>query len=116
MHDVAQVYGPNGSVGGNARVEGEAWVLGRVDGDAEICDLVVIAEYAHVGGRAVVCGDEIVRGDVLQQLAPCRAEVSATGGLRVSLKRGCISAESFGPAKLKFRSGHSTLEAATPQI
>ena len=50
VHDVAQVYGPNGSVGGNARVEGEAWVLGRVDGDAEICDLVVIAEYAHVGG------------------------------------------------------------------
>jgi len=30
--------------------EGEAWVLGRVDSDAQICDLVVIAEDAHVGG------------------------------------------------------------------
>lgn len=57
------MYGPNGSVGGNARIKGEAWVLGLVDGDAEICDLVVIAADAHVGGRTILCGDEIVRGE-----------------------------------------------------
>jgi hypothetical protein len=50
VQDVAQVYGPNGRVGGNARVKGEAWVLGRVEGDAEICDLVVVEERAYVGG------------------------------------------------------------------
>jgi len=63
VHDVAQVYGPNGRVGGNARIKGEAWVLGLVDGDAQICDLVVIEEHAHVGGCTVVCGDEVVRGE-----------------------------------------------------
>lgn len=63
VHDVAQVYGPNARVGGNAHIKGEAWVLGQVDGDAEICDLVVISEHAHVGGRTVVCGDEVVRGE-----------------------------------------------------
>jgi len=45
------------------QIKGEAWVLGQVDGDAEICDLVVISEHAHVGGRTVVCGDEVVRGE-----------------------------------------------------
>src|ERR1700689_4438711 len=63
VQDVAQVYGPHGRVGGNARIKGEAWVLGRVDGDAQICDLVAIDEHAHVGGRTVLCGDEVVRGE-----------------------------------------------------
>jgi hypothetical protein len=72
------VCGPNGSVGGNARIKGEAWVLGRVDGDAEICDLVVIAEDAHVGGRAVLCGDDIVRGEACDPRGPCRPTVSAS--------------------------------------
>jgi hypothetical protein len=36
---------------------------GRVDGDAQFCDLVVIDENAHIGGRTIVCGDEIVRGN-----------------------------------------------------
>ena len=61
--DVAQVYGPHGCVRGNGRVSGEAWVLGQVDGDAQICDLAVIGEGAHVGGRTIVCGDDIVRGE-----------------------------------------------------
>ena len=78
VQDVAQVYGPNGSVGGNARIKGEAWVLGRVDGDAEVCDLVVISEDAHVGGRTVLRGDEIVRGEAWAPEVPPRAAVSAT--------------------------------------
>jgi hypothetical protein len=68
VKDIAQVYGPNGSVMGNARVSGEAWVLGTVDGDAQICDLVVIGEGAHIGGRTILCGDDIVRGDVTESL------------------------------------------------
>jgi hypothetical protein len=63
VQDAAQVYGPNARVGGNARVKGEAWVLGQVDGDAQICDLAVIGEGAHVGGRTIVCSDEIVSGE-----------------------------------------------------
>jgi hypothetical protein len=73
VQDVAQVYGPNGRVGGNARVKGEAWVLGRVEGDAEICDLVVVEERAYVGGRTVLCGNEIVRGDPLRAVERRRA-------------------------------------------
>jgi hypothetical protein len=72
VQDVAQVYGPNGSVIENARIKGEAWILGRVDGQAQICDLVVIGEHAHVGGRTVLCGDEIVRGDEMEPLEPRR--------------------------------------------
>jgi hypothetical protein len=74
VHDVAQVYGPNARVGGNARIKGEAWVLGRVDGDAQICDLVVVGADAHIGGSTVLHSDEIVRGKVP---GPCRAAVSA---------------------------------------
>jgi hypothetical protein len=62
VQDVAQVYGPHGRVTGNARIRGEAWVLGRVDGDAEICDLVVVEAHAYVGGRTVLSGDEIFSG------------------------------------------------------
>jgi hypothetical protein len=73
VQHVAQVYGPNGSVTGNARISGEAWVLGRVDDDAQICDLVVIGEGAHVGGRTILCGDEIIRGDAVEPLERRRA-------------------------------------------
>jgi len=82
--DVAQVYGPHGCVRGNGRVSGEAWVLGIVDGDAQICDLVVIGEAAYVGGCSVVCGDDIVRGEVGEPLEPSRATVSATAAIRPS--------------------------------
>jgi hypothetical protein len=41
---------------------------GRVDGDAQICDLVLIGEGAFVGGLTIVCGDDIVRGDVTKSL------------------------------------------------
>ncbi len=83
VHDVAQVYGPKGRVGGNARIKGEAWVLGRVDGDAEVCDLVVVGEDAHVGGRTVLCGDEIVRGEVWGPVEPCRSAISGTSARRI---------------------------------
>jgi len=77
--DVAQVYGPHGCVRGNARVNGEAWVLGLVEDDAQICDLVVIGEGAHVGGRTIVCGDDIVSGE--EPLEPQRA-ASPTGAIQ----------------------------------
>jgi hypothetical protein len=79
VQDVAQVYGPNARVGGNARVKGEAWVLGRVDGDAQICDLVVVGADAHIGGSTVLHSDEIVRG---KARGPCRAAVSAIAASR----------------------------------
>jgi len=60
----------------------KAWVLGRVDGDAQIRDLVVIAEDLHVGARKVVRGDEIVRGEARRPLQPARAAVSATAAMR----------------------------------
>jgi hypothetical protein len=78
--DVAQVYGPHGCVRGNGRVSGEAWVLGQVDGDAQICDLAVITEHAHVGGRTVVCADEVVRG--AEPMEVRQAAVSAIGAMR----------------------------------
>jgi hypothetical protein len=43
----------------NARVCGEAWALERADGDVEVCGLEVIGEDPHVGGRSIVCGEEI---------------------------------------------------------
>jgi hypothetical protein len=73
VQDAAQVYGQNARVSGNARIKGEAWVLGRVDGDAQICDLAVIAEHAHVGGRTVVCSDEIVSGEARRPPEPARS-------------------------------------------
>jgi hypothetical protein len=80
--DVAQVYGPRGCVRGNGRVSGEAWVLGLVEDEARVCDLVVVGEGAHVGGRTIVCADEIVRGE--EKLGPMRSEVSATTAMRVA--------------------------------
>ena len=73
VQDAAQVYGQNARVSGNARVKGEAWVLGQVDGDAQICDLAVIGESAHVGGRAIVCSDEIVSGEARRPPEPERS-------------------------------------------
>jgi hypothetical protein len=60
VHDVAQVYGDGAVVRDNARVRGEAWVLGRVEDDAEVCDLAIVAAGERVGGRVVLLGDEIV--------------------------------------------------------
>ena len=82
VHDVAQVYGPNGRVGDNARIKGEAWVLGRVDGDAQVWDLAVIAEDAHVGGRTIVRSNEIVRGGADGPMEPRRAGALAGGTQR----------------------------------
>ncbi len=82
VQDAAQVYGEDATVAGNARIKGEAWVLGRVDGDAQICDLVVIGEGAHVGGSTILCGDEIVTGEDPQTLEPSRAAVSSTAAIR----------------------------------
>jgi len=84
VQDVAQVYGPNARVGGNARISGEAWVLGQVDGDAEICDLVVIEEHAYVGGRTVLRGDEIVRGDPPRAMERRRANARASAASRIA--------------------------------
>jgi len=85
VHDVAQVYGPGAVVRDNARVRGEAWVLGRVEDDAQVCDLVVIGEGAQVGGRTVLFGDEIVGGEGLR---PARwVSVSASGAMRLGRHR-----------------------------
>jgi hypothetical protein len=78
VHDVAQVYGPGAVVRDNARVRGEAWVLGRVEDHAEVCDLVVIGEGACVGGRTILCGDEIVGGEASGPVEASRPAVSAT--------------------------------------
>jgi hypothetical protein len=53
-----ETYGRRGAV----TVHGK--ITGRVDGDAQICDLVAIAEGAHIGGRSILCGDDIVRGEL----------------------------------------------------
>ena len=58
---------------------------GRVNGEAQICDLAVIAEDAHIGGRTIVCivcGDEIVSGEACGPVEPPRAAVTATGTIR----------------------------------
>jgi hypothetical protein len=68
---------------GNARVSGEAWVLGTVDGDAQICDLVVIGEGAHIGGHTILCGDDIVTGEDPQTLEPSRAALSSTATIQL---------------------------------
>jgi hypothetical protein len=82
IHDVAQVYGPNGRVGENARIRGESWILGRVDGDAQICDLVVVGEDAHIGGSTVLCGDEIVNSEAWGPAEPLRAAAPSTAAMR----------------------------------
>jgi len=84
--DVAQVYGPHGCVRDNGRVSGEAWVLGCVDGDAQICDLVVVSEGAHVGGRSIVCSDEIVGGNAPPPSEPSRAAISPSDAIRFGRK------------------------------
>jgi len=61
VHDVAQVYGPDAIVRDNARVRGCAWVMGVVEDDAQVDDLVIVAEGARVGGREILLYDEIAR-------------------------------------------------------
>jgi hypothetical protein len=61
VHDVAQVYGPGAVVRDNARVRGEAWVLGRVEDYAQVCDLAIVATGACVGGYTVLRSDAIAR-------------------------------------------------------
>lgn len=82
VHDVAQVYGPGAVVRENAQVRGESWILGQVDGDAQICDLVVISEHAHVGGHTILYSDEIVRSAGCETLEPSRATVSSAPAMR----------------------------------
>jgi hypothetical protein len=81
IHDVAQVYGTGAVVRDNARVRGEAWVLGRVEGDAQVCDLVVVGEDAHVGGSTILCCDEIVV-ESRRPLEPARPAPSPRGASR----------------------------------
>jgi hypothetical protein len=61
VHDVAQVYGPGAVVRDNARVRGEAWVLGRVEDYAQVCDLAIVTTGACVGGYTVLRSDAIAR-------------------------------------------------------
>jgi hypothetical protein len=62
VYDIAQVYGPGAVVRDNAKVRGEAWVLGCVEGDAIVDDLVIVAQGARVCGREILLYDEIARG------------------------------------------------------
>lgn len=62
VYDVAQVYGPGAVVRGNARVRGEAWVLGCVEDDAIVDDQVIVSQGARIGGREIWLYDEIARG------------------------------------------------------
>jgi hypothetical protein len=55
--------------------------LGRVDGDPQICDFVVIAEYEHVGCPSIVCGDEIVKGELRPTLESSRTAVFSAAAL-----------------------------------
>ena len=76
VHDVAQVYGDGAVVRDNARVRGEAWVLGRVEDEAQVCDLAIVAAGERVGGRAILLEDEIVGGGRVERP---RMGVSASG-------------------------------------
>jgi hypothetical protein len=78
VYDAAQVYGPFAVVRDNARVRGCAWVMGRVEDDAQVDDLAIVAEGARVGGREILLFDEIVGRDALQVSEPSRAAVSST--------------------------------------
>jgi hypothetical protein len=62
---------------------GHGWVLGTVDGDAEVCDLAVIADDAHVGGRTIVCGDEIVSAEAWRAVRKRRPAGSTTAASRL---------------------------------
>ena len=66
--------------------ESDERVLGRVDGDALICDLAVIGEYAHVGGSTIVCGDDIVTGETPQPV-----ESSPRNGFGNSGEQACTT-------------------------
>jgi hypothetical protein len=61
VHDVAQVYGAHAVVRGNAQVRGEAWIMGCVEDDAQVDDLVIVVEGARVSGKEILLHDEIAR-------------------------------------------------------
>ncbi len=65
VHDVPQVYGPGAVVRDNARILREAWVLGRVEDYAQVCDLSIVAAGAYVGAYTVV-----MRSDAIARMAP----------------------------------------------
>ena len=67
-----------GRVRGSARIKGETWILGRVDGDAQICDLALVGENAHIGGSTILCRDEIVVGESRRPSEPPRPAPSST--------------------------------------
>jgi len=69
-------------VRGNARAKSESWVQGRVDGDAQICDLVIVGENAHIGGSTILCCDEIVGGESRRPLEAPRPAPSSHGASR----------------------------------
>lgn len=80
VHDVAQVYGPGAVVRGNGRIRGEAWVLGRVEDDAEVCDLAIVRAGVCRGGRIVLLSDAIASG---APKVPMRRRPTAGPFLRV---------------------------------
>jgi hypothetical protein len=79
VYDVTQVYGPGAVVRGNARVRGLAWVLGCVEDDAIVDDLVIVAQGARIGDREIWLYDEIARGARPErELRPARAHCEGT--------------------------------------
>ena len=59
------MYGPGGVVRDNARILGEAWVLGRVEDYAQVCDLSIVAAGAYVGAYTVV-----MQSNTIARMAP----------------------------------------------
>jgi hypothetical protein len=79
VYDVAQVYGPGAAVRGNARVRGQAWVLGCVEDDAIVDDLVIVAQGARIGDREIWLYNEIARAaQPERQLRAVRAHCQGT--------------------------------------
>ena len=77
VYDAAQVYGPDAVVRDNGRVRGCAWVMGRVEDDAVVDDLAIVAEGATVSGREILLYDEIARP--LGQARALQARVTHCG-------------------------------------
>jgi hypothetical protein len=61
VYDAAQVYGDYAVVRNNGRVRGCAWIMGVVEDDAVVDDLAIVVEGARVGGRDILLYDEIAR-------------------------------------------------------
>lgn len=79
VHDVAQVYGPEAVVRGNAQVRGEAWILGRVEDDAEVGDLAIVRAGSRVGGRTVLLSDAITDAEPKAPRRTARLRCAALG-------------------------------------